>query len=278
MILFINPEKARLNYLKLKEALPNAIIAYAIKANYDKKILSALAKEGCAAEVCSDYEHIIAKKAGFKRIIRNGFGKLRAAWLTNVEDVNAPVMGMKGARLHLNEKSKMGIDEKELLKHKWDCIAFHTRDGFKEALKKAENIAAKTGAGFIDVGGGINEERIKLLKGKENIIVEPGRYLVEDACEVVSKVLAVKGDKIIIDCGMNFLNKFSNSRFVVTAQGKKNRSYKVFGPIPTDIDNIGVHNLPELKAGDEVIIKNAGAYTLSMASAWTRPLPKIRYV
>ena len=126
--------------------------------------------------------------------------------------------------------------------------------------------------------GKINEERIKILKRKENIIIEPGRYLVENACKIISKVLAVKKDKIIIDAGMNLLNKFSNSKFKVTAQGKKDHAYKVFGPIPTDIDNIGAHNLPELKAGDEVVIENAGAYTLSMASNWTRRIPKIKYV
>ena len=77
----------------------------------------------------------------------------------------------------------------------------------------------------------------------------------------------------------NFLNKFSNSKYIVRAEkGGKKRPYKVCGPIPTDIDNIGYHHLPKLDKGDNVIIENAGAYTLSMASNWTRKIPKIIYV
>ncbi len=283
MIFEINVSKVKSNYLMLKNDLPEAVIAYAIKANYDDRILRALASIGCVAEVCSDYEHRVALKAGFKRVIRNGFGKHRLAWLTNVETVNdvAGINGLVGARLQLSVKSKLGISEDEIIKHEWDCISFHTRDGFNEALNKAVSIADSVGAKYVDVGGGVSIDRVKLLKKLgDRVIIEPGRYLVENACQVRSKVLAVKGDKLIIDVGMNFLNKFSNSRFTVKAvkSGVRNHSYRVFGPVPTDVDNIGFHNLPELSVGDEVIIGNAGAYTLSMASNWTHKIPKIKYI
>jgi len=281
----INLSKVRENYRALKKALPNAIIAYALKANYDARILKTLVKEGCLAEVCSDYEQQMAEKMWFRRIIRNGYGEYRQAWLTNVETINdrKKVIGLIGARLRLDKKSKLGVDEEEILKHKWDCIGIHTRQGFDKALKKAETIAEKVGAEYVDAGGGLREEldpeRIKLLNSvKKKLIIEPGRYLVANACRVISKVLAVKEDKLVIDVGMNFLNKFSNSKFKVTAPGKKDGSYKVFGPIPTDLDNIGTHNLPQLKKGDKVIIENAGAYTLSMASNWTYKKPAIKYI
>jgi diaminopimelate decarboxylase len=275
----INLKKVKENYLIMKEELPNAIIAYALKANYDKKILKTLKDLGCSAEVCSDYELGIAKRIGFKKIIRNGYGKGNA-WLRNVEVIEdrANTKGLIGARLRLSEKSKLGISEKEILSQKWDCIAIHTRNEFKKSLNKAIRIGKKVGAKYIDAGGGISPERIKLLKKVNNLIIEPGRDLVENACRAISKVLAVKGKKVIIDCGMNFLNKFSNSKFKVTAPGKKDHGYKVYGPIPTDIDNIGNHNLPRLKRGDEVVIENAGAYTLSMASNWTQRIPKIKYI
>ena len=210
----INPNKVRQNYLDLKKALPKAIIAYAIKANYDLKILNTLASEGCVAEVCSDYEHGLALQSGFKKIIRNGYGPYNKAWLTNLELVEdrSKVKGLIGARLNSDDKSKLGINEDEILKHKWDCISIHTREGFKKALSKAERIGKQVSAKYVDVGGGLNEERIKLLKNKNNIIIEPGRYLVANTCRVISKVLAVKNDKVIIDVGMNFLNKFSNNK------------------------------------------------------------------
>lgn len=283
----INTEQAKKNYTELCKALPDALIAYAIKANYDKKILATLAREGCLAEACSDYEHKIAEKAGFKKVIRNGYGRLRKAWLTNAETIEQreQIKGLIGARLRLDPKSKLGIDEKDIIKHKWDCIGVHTRENLKQALNKAEEIAQQTEAEYVDAGGGLREEldkeRINTLKTvKHKLIIEPGRYLVANACEIISKVLAVKEDKLIIDCGMNILNKFSDARYTVKTlkTGTKNHAYKIYGPIPTDIDNIGTHNLPEMKKGDEIIIGNAGAYTLSLSSNWVYPKPRIKYV
>lgn len=282
----INIKKVKENYERLRKKLPYALIAYALKANYDKKILELLAGENCLAEACSDYEQKMAEKAGFKKIIRNGYAPNGKAWLTNVELIEDrnKVKGLLGARLRLDQKSKLGINEEEIKKHKWNCIGIHTRENLKEALKKAEELAHETSAEYVDAGGGfreeLDEERVKLLKTvKHKLIIEPGRYLVANACQVISKVLAVKEDKIIIDAGMNFLNKFSDTRYTVKAvkEGPK-KPYKVCGPIPTDIDNIGTHNLPELKKGDKVIIGNAGAYTLSMSSKWTQPKPRIRYI
>lgn len=281
MKITINPAKALENYQRIKKELPSAIIAYALKANYDNKILEMLAKNDCLAEVCSEYEHKIAVKTGFKKIIRNGYAPSGKAWLTNVETIDdrKTVKGLIGARLRLDNKSKLGIDEDEILKHKWDCIAIHTRDSFENSLKKAETIANKTGAKYIDAGGNYTKDRIELLKKiKQELIIEPGRELVANTTTITTKVLAVKEDKIITDCGMNLLNKFADNKYTVNKKGTKNHNYKIYGPIPTDLDNIGTHNLPELKIGDEITIENAGAYTLSMFSPWTQPKPKIVYL
>ncbi len=283
----INLNKVKNNYLSLKKFFPNAIIAYALKANYDKKILRTLSSIGCAAEVCSEYEYQIAINNGFKKIIRNGFNPSGEAWLTNISDINDKnkIKGLIGARIQLSNKSKLGISDELIINNQWDCISFHTRDNFNQALSKAINLAEKTGAKIIDVGGGIreelDEERIKLLSNiNQQLIIEPGRYLVANACRVITRVISVKDDKAVIDVGMNFLNKFSNSKYIVKSlkEGRNNHSYKIFGPVPTDIDNIGVYNLPELSVGDKLIIENAGAYTLSMASNWTHRIPIIRYV
>lgn len=276
----INAKKALENYERIKKELPKAIIAYALKANYDKEILTTLAKNDCLAEVCSDYEERIALKTGFKKIIRNGYAPSGKDWLTHVETIDdrKKIKGLIGARLRLDTKSKLGIDEDEILKHKWDSISIHTRENFETALKKATEIANSTNARYVDAGGGYNKERINTLKNvKQELIIEPGRELVSNSCRIISKVLAIKEDKIITDCGMNLLNKFSDNKYTISATGKKDHTYKVYGPIPTDLDNIGTHNLPTLKKGDTIIIENAGAYTLSMASNWTHKIPKITY-
>ena len=278
----INLEKVKNNYETLKKALPDALIAYAIKANYDKKILQTLSQLDCIAEACSTYEQKIAEKTGFKKIIRNGYEPNGKTWLTNVELINdrEHVKGLIGARLNTDPKSKLGMSEQEILKHKWDAISIHTRENFNQALNKAEELASKTGARYVDAGGGFAQDRIdSLKKTKHELIIEPGRYLVANACQIITKVLAIKQDKIIIDTGMNLLNKFSDSRYTIKSmkEGPK-KPYKVYGPIPTDIDTIGTHNLPITKKGDTLIIENAGAYTLSMLSNWVLGKPKIKYI
>lgn len=282
-IFTINLKKVKDNYERLKKELPDALIAYALKANYDTKILKALASLGCSAEVCSEYEHAMALRAGFKKIIRNGFSPSGKAWLTNVEDLSdiPKIKGLIGARLSLDPKSKLGLPEGEILTRKWDCISIHTREDFTNALLKAEEIANKVSAKYVDAGGGFSIDRLDVLKKiRHALIIEPGRYLVSNACELICKVLAVKNDKIIIDAGMNLLNKFADNKYNVRAekQGTRNHAYKIYGPIPTDIDSIGTHNLPLLEKGDTLVIENAGAYTLSMFSKWILPKPRIKYV
>ncbi|HLE06823.1 MAG TPA: hypothetical protein VI790_05690, partial [Candidatus Nanoarchaeia archaeon] len=240
----INSKKALENYMRIKKELPNAIIAYAIKANYDQKILELLAKNDCLAEVCSEYEHKIAIKNGFKKIIRNGYAPKGTAWLTNVETIEdrTIIKGLIGARLRLDTKSKLGIDESEILKNRWDAVAIHTREDFENSLKKAETIADKTGAQYIDAGGNYNTEKIQILKRvKHELIIEPGREIVANTTRIITKVLAIKENKIITDCGMNLLNKFADNKYIVNAKGTKNHTYKIYGPIPTELDNIGTH-------------------------------------
>jgi|GEM_PF-3235742 len=282
----INLNKVKKNYEELVKELPNAVIAYALKANYDKRILKTLSELGCAAEVCSENEYELARKAGFKRIIINGFVvKPLKCYLQNVELIDQEVNGLRGVRMKLEEKSKVGVSENEI-KGTWDCIAFHSsRAGISEwklVLERALKLAERTGARMIDAGGGINKDRIELLKKiDKKLIIEPGRQLVEEACSLRTRVIAVKGSNVIIDTGISFFNKLSMSKYEVIALGreneKKNKQYRVCGPVPTDLDNIGCYSLPELKAGDELLIKNCGAYTLSLSSDWVNKKPAITY-
>lgn len=284
--LLINLSRVKDNYNNLRAALPKALIAYALKANYDKKILKTLNGLGCAVEVCSEYEYGIAKKNGFKTVIVNGFVKPLKCFLQNVEDVNQKVISDKrGVRLSLEKNSKVGLSEKEI-KGRWDCIAFHSSKAklsdWKEKLNKALMIADNVGADYFDIGGGVNEERIKLLNMiSKNLIIEPGRQLVENACELVTEVLMIKDDNVIIDTGFNFFNKLSMSRYEVEVIGreneKRNHIYRICGPIPTDLDNIGKYGLPQVKTGDKLRIKNCGAYNMNLASDWVREKPLVSY-
>lgn len=285
-ILEVKPDKARKNYEELKEELPGAVISYALKANYDSRLLKTLSKAGCSAEVCSEHEYWLARDTGFKKIIINGYVKPMNCWLQNIEETGLKTKGLTGARLKPFKTSKLGLKEEEILEREWDCIAYHSsRAGIKEwekTLKNARRLARKTGAELIDAGGGITSDRLKLLKKVKGLIIEPGRALVENTCTLKTRVLAVKDENVIIDTGLNFFNKLSMSKYEVIVKGKekkrKKHTYRVCGPVPTDLDNIGKHNLPLIKKGDTLLIKNCGAYTTSMASNWTRRKPVPKYV
>jgi len=80
------------------EALPGALVAYAVKANPDPALLRRLAGEGIGAEVVGPVELALATRAGFapERIVVNGVGQtdddLRAALDTGAL-VNAESLG-----------------------------------------------------------------------------------------------------------------------------------------------------------------------------------------
>ena len=80
------------------DALPGALVAYAVKANPDPALLRRLASEGIGAEVVGPVEMALARRAGFPadRIVVNGVGQtdedLRAALATGAL-VNAESVG-----------------------------------------------------------------------------------------------------------------------------------------------------------------------------------------
>lgn len=87
-----------------REALPGALVAYAVKANPDPALLRRLAAEGVGFEVVGPVELALALRAGApaERIVVNGVGQadadLRAALATGAL-VNAESLGALGALL-----------------------------------------------------------------------------------------------------------------------------------------------------------------------------------
>ena len=57
-------------------AFPGALIAYAVKANTDPRLLARLAAGGAGAEVVNEVELALARRAGIpgERIVMNGVG------------------------------------------------------------------------------------------------------------------------------------------------------------------------------------------------------------
>jgi len=122
--------------------------------------------------------------------------------------------------------------------------------------------------------------------GKEDpplLILEPGRAIVSDAVHLVTTVVAVKELRggvraVVVDSGINILPtsfwKFQDIE-CVDGRGGELRETTVYGPLCLQTDIIGKCMLPELKAGDRLVIKNVGAYNIPQSSTFIFPRPPI---
>jgi ornithine decarboxylase len=171
------------------------------------------------------------------------------------------------------------------------CINF---ENYFQALQLSANILkeAETRAGqrikILDIGGGfpvkynpkvksfrtlarkLNTEIRRLFTPDMEILAEPGRFMVANACTVVAKVIgkAFRDGKpcYYIDDGVyhTFSGQvFDHCNYPVVAfkEGEKQLS-AVFGPTCDAFDTITLSaELPELEIGDLVYAENIGAYS-----------------
>jgi diaminopimelate decarboxylase len=119
---------------------------------------------------------------------------------------------------------------------------------------------------------------------------EPGRFLVARAGWLVGRVLHVRdrgGPQVVLDTGMTELIRpalyggrhpvvalTSLGRAVDRWPGGNDAPADVHGPICESTDALGLHDLPSLRRGDIVAIRDAGAYGASLSSTYNgRPRP-----
>ena len=128
------------------------------------------------------------------------------------------------------------------------------------------------------------KELEKLLKNKKyHIIFEPGRFIVADSGELLTKVLYIKksGNRTIIITDASFSEYIRPALYDIKPpiQTLKNsnelKSYDVAGGICESTDYLAKNiNLPEVKVGDYLKFTNVGAYGSSMSSTYnSRPRP-----
>jgi diaminopimelate decarboxylase len=122
--------------------------------------------------------------------------------------------------------------------------------------------------------------------------IEPGRALVARAGYLVAQVLHVRergGRQVVLDTGMTELIRPAlydawHEITALTSLGRRVAAYgveggalepaRVEGPICESTDHLGEHQLPPLRRGDLVAIRDAGAYGASLGSAYNgRPRP-----
>jgi diaminopimelate decarboxylase len=123
------------------------------------------------------------------------------------------------------------------------------------------------------------------------LAVEPGRFLVARAGWLVARVLHVRERpgadvprQVVLDAGMTELIRpaLYGARHEIeslTSLGRpamnRDRSPAlVEGPVCESTDHLGTHELPLLRRGDLVVMRDAGAYAASLGSTYNgRPRP-----
>ncbi|MDD1647199.1 MAG: type III PLP-dependent enzyme, partial [Methanomicrobiales archaeon] len=167
-------------------------------------------------------------------------------------------------------------------------------ENYVQALQISANIIkeAETRAGkrikILDIGGGfpvkynpevksfrtltrkLNAEIKRLFPPDIEILAEPGRFLVANACSVVAKVVgkAVRDGKICYYINDGIYHTYSGQIFdhciypVRAFKEGETQISSVFGPTCDAFDTITLGaDLPELEIGDLVYSENIGAYS-----------------
>lgn len=144
---------------------------------------------------------------------------------------------------------------------------------------------------YLDIGGGFGvpgfpfalfAEKVTAFAKKFSLetTIEPGRYLVAEAGVLLTKVLHVKHgalEHVIADAGMSDLLRpalygASHPIRALKTTGHT-RTVDVDGPLCENADRLGRNlTLPEVVAGDLLVVEQAGAYGHTMSSNYASSL------
>jgi len=132
-------------------------------------------------------------------------------------------------------------------------------------------------------------EAIPADRRPARLAIEPGRALVARAGYLVARVLHVRergGRQVVLDAGMTEIIRpaLYDAWHEISALTSLGRTLQgaaaaleptsVEGPICESTDHLGEHQLPPLRRGDLVVVRDAGAYAASLGSAYNgRPRP-----
>ncbi len=175
---------------------------------------------------------------------------------------------------------------------------------YEEASRKIARFAREVGEKYgirfkyLDMGGGfptvdsltpyVEAITIPILSEfrRESLpllILEPGRAIVSNAIDLISTVITVKsvadeGIFAVIDSGINLLPtsifRYQNVECITDSKGKLKET-TVYGPLCLQIDVVTKAQLPELRVGDKVIIKNVGAYNMPQSGTFIFQQPMV---
>ncbi|MDD1708676.1 MAG: type III PLP-dependent enzyme [Methanoregulaceae archaeon] len=121
----------------------------------------------------------------------------------------------------------------------------------------------------------LNNEIKRLFPSDMQILAEPGRFLVANACTLVAKVIgkAVRDGKPCYYINDGVYHTYSGQIFdhctypVLSLKGGERHISAVFGPTCDSFDTITLSaELPDLEIGDLVFSENIGAYSIASST------------
>jgi diaminopimelate decarboxylase len=120
------------------------------------------------------------------------------------------------------------------------------------------------------------------LPTKPHLVVEPGRVIAAPSMMLVSTVLATKhrpeATLVVLDSGTNLLPIASEFNHLIHFPETAGHSepFVICGPLCSEEDVFaGLYQAPIPDAGCIVVISNAGAYSVALASTFIQPRPPI---
>lgn len=132
-------------------------------------------------------------------------------------------------------------------------------------------------------------EEYNSLSRKHNLsptlVIEPGRALVENAAMLIGRIMMVEDGRAHCDISINDLGykfTFKEKNFFVlnlSPNGRRHAKVDICGPTLNPYDKLYFkRRLQSLEAGDILVILNAGAYTISCSTQFTRPRAAVYFI
>jgi len=124
--------------------------------------------------------------------------------------------------------------------------------------------------------------RIGELKSPVQLILEPGRSVVDECMSLLSTVVSVKehdrGRFAVIDAGVNLLPTAYYYKFQILSDrdAAATERIDILGPLCMQIDMVRKDAiLPKVQVGDVLTIRNIGAYNFSQSMSFIFPRPAV---
>jgi len=226
-------------------------------------------------------------KGGWSR-----FGLTKEEFYVALELLGDHAIALSGIHLHVGSNLESANQHIEALEY--------YRDELKLLIANAQTLPS------IDIGGGYPArshrangpvpriedfartiaaamERLGFDDKAFQLVVEPGRCLVEDFGYLVSpvQVRKTRGDKgvLVVEAGIHLVRSLNSWRHGVAflRQSEESQAYDVYGSncFESDLFKKDLVGPKDIKRGDLIIVNEVGGYDIPSANVWTRESPAV---